>query len=430
MISVKKLKFSKYIDWKVYSVIKIKEKYGFRICLFLDDGSKVLQQKSGFKTEILANRERDKVIGELYKESFVLQDKIKIKIFLQEWLEEKKKYISYNSYVTFKNVIDKYINPYIGNVYINNLNNLYMRKIFYELENKSAFIIKNVKSVLNISLDYAKEKQLIKANPAKSFKFSKNILLKLNKSKKSRENVLNVNQMKILIKASKESKIYMQILFATLMGLRRGEINGLKYSDVDFGKQKLRIQRQLGVKPNTKKQDFDVKTYTKQDISVKTPSSNRELDIPDYVFEAIIEERKKYNKNKNRRKRQFKDLDYICCSSYGNPRSKSYHFKEFKKILNENNLPNIRFHDLRKSYTTMLLINNFDTKTISQLLGHSSEEITLNSYANKELLIENCLEEIEKFIEEVTENCVNKINDCTDIEIDEIFNSLIQNFCF
>lgn len=164
----------------------------------------------------------------------------------------------------------------------------------------------------------------------------------------------------------------MQILFATLLWLRRGEINGVKYSDVDFVNQKLKVQSQLGIKPNTKKEDFEAKTYTKQDITVKTPSSNKELDIPDYVFEAIIEEREKYNKNKNRRKRQFKDLDYICCSSYGRPRSKSYHFKEFKRILNENNLPNIRFHDLRKSYTTMLQT-------------------------------ENCLEEIEDFIKEVTE---------------------------
>lgn len=59
------LKFNKYVDWKVYSVIKIKDKYGFRICLFLNDDSKVIQQKSGFKTVTLANKERDKVIGEL-----------------------------------------------------------------------------------------------------------------------------------------------------------------------------------------------------------------------------------------------------------------------------------------------------------------------------------------------------------------------------
>lgn len=45
----------------------------------------------------------------------------------------------------------------------------------------------------------------------------------------------------------------MQILFATLMGLRRGEINGLKYSDVNFISQKLKVQRQLGIKPNTKR---------------------------------------------------------------------------------------------------------------------------------------------------------------------------------
>ena len=255
----------------------------------------------------------------------------------------------------------------------------------------------------------------------------------MNKLKKCDKNVLNINQINILIKASKGSKVYMQILFATLMGLRRGEINGLKYSDVDFVNQKLKVQRQLGIKPNTQKEEFDAKTYTKQDIPVKTPSSNRELNIPDYVFEAIIEERKKYNKNKNRRRKSFKDLNYICCSSYGRPRSKSYHFKEFKKILNENNLPNIRFHDLRKSYTTMLLTNNFDIKTISKLLGHSSEEITLNSYTNKYLLIENCLKEIEDFITEVTKNCDNrnnKIINLTDINIDEIFKSITTSLYF
>lgn len=425
---VRSLKFNKYVDWKVYSVIKIKDKYGFRICLFLNDDSKIIQQKSGFKTIKLANEARDKVIGELYKGIYVLQDKIKTKKFLEEWLKEKKKYISYDSYVTFRNTINKYINPLIGNVYITNLKILHIKKMFNSLEGNSASTIKNVKSVLNIALDYAKGKQLIKKNPAKGFRLPKKLLLKINKVNQSDKKVLNINQINTLIKVSKGSKVYMQILFAALMGLRRGEINGLKYSDVDFVNQKLKVQRQLGIKPNTKKEDFEVKTYTKQEIAVKTPSSNRELDIPDYVFEAIIEERKKYNKNKNRRKKQFKDLGYICCSSYGRPRSKSYHFKEFKRILKENNLPNIRFHDLRKSYTTMLLTNNFDIKTISELLGHSSEEITLNTYTNKYLLIENCLEEIESFIEELLENCVernNNINDCANVELDEIFETFI-----
>lgn len=106
---------------------------------------------------------------------------------------------------------------------------------------------------MSIALDYAKEKQLIKSNPAKGFKLPKKLLLKINKAKKCDKKVFNINQINTLIKASKGSKVYMQILFATLMGLRRGEINGLKYSDVNFISQKLKVQRQLGIKPNTKR---------------------------------------------------------------------------------------------------------------------------------------------------------------------------------
>lgn len=142
----------------------------------------------------------------------------------------------------------------------------------------------------------------------------------------------------------------MQILFAVLKGLRRGEINGLKYSNIDYVHRVLKIQRQLGKKANTDNKDLKVGEYTKQEINVKTFSSNRELVIPDLVFEAILEERKKYEKSKSRRindiRNPFKDYDFICCSTYGNPRSKSFHFKYWKKLLKDCELPDIRFHDL------------------------------------------------------------------------------------
>lgn len=88
---------------------------------------------------------------------------------------------------------------------------------------------------------------------------------------------------------------------------------------------------------------------TKQEIKLKSVSSERILDIPDIVFEAIINEKKKYEKNKNRRindkTNSFYDYNYICCSTYGKPRSKDFHRKYYIKLLKENNLPNIGFHD-------------------------------------------------------------------------------------
>lgn len=99
---------------------------------------------------------------------------------------------------------------------------------------------------------------------------------------------------------------------------------------------------------------------TKQEIKLKSVSSERILDIPDIVFEAIINEKKKYEKNKNRRindkTNSFYDYNYICCSTYGKPRSKDFHRKYYIKLLKENNLPNIGFHDLRHTYATLLLI--------------------------------------------------------------------------
>ena len=95
-------------------------------------------------------------------------------------------------------------------------------------------------------------------------------------------------------------------------------------ADVDYINRTLSVERQLGRVLNTRKEDFAPKTFTKQEIRLKTSSSRRELPIPDYVFEAILEERKIYEKRRSRRRTSFQDLDYICCSGYGRPRSKDF----------------------------------------------------------------------------------------------------------
>lgn len=81
----------------------------------------------------------------------------------------------------------------------------------------------------------------------------------------------------------------MQVLFNVLMGLRRSKIIAVKYSDVDYVNRTLRVERQLGIVLNSEKGDFALKTYTKQELMPKTRSSIRELPIPDYVFEAILQ---------------------------------------------------------------------------------------------------------------------------------------------
>jgi len=215
------------------------------------------------------------------------------------------------------------------------------------------------------------------------------------------QKTLTLEQIKLLVEKSRETPIHMQVLFNVLMGLRRSEINAVKYSDVDYVNRTLTVQRQLGQIINTKKEDFAPKTFTKQEIDLKTESSYRVLPIPDYVFEAILQERERYERNKSRRSTTFQDLGYICCSSYGRPRSKSYHWKYYKKLLADNNLPDIRWHDLRSTFCTLLLKNDFNPKAVSKLMGHAKEIITMDVYGDNKGIISDCVPEIQSYMDDV-----------------------------
>ncbi|MDD6236140.1 MAG: site-specific integrase [Clostridiales bacterium] len=225
--------------------------------------------------------------------------------------------------------------------------------------------------------------------------------------------------------------IYLQVLFAVLMGLRRSEINGLKYSDIDFVRQKLHISRRLGRAANCDETDFEPKTKTKQEIKLKTQSSDRVLDIPDFVFEEILKAREQYEKNRSRRSKSFQDLNYICCSSYGRPRSMQYHFKPFKEILKNDGLPDIRWHDLRHSYATLLLKNEFNLKAISKILGHAKEIVTEDIYINNQEIIADGIGELKDYMEEVIPeksrefNEKEKVFDYSGLDVTSAFDNLI-----
>ena len=185
----------------------------------------------------------------------------------------------------------------------------------------------------------------------------------------------------------KETRIYLYILFGAVMGLRKSEIRGLKYSDIDYSRQTIHIKRQLGKDLSKGQSKLQPKTKTKQEIGLKTRSSDRELDIPDIVFNAIIEERKMYEVNRSRRSTTFQDLDYICCSSYGRPRSATYASSQYKALLRNNGLPDIRFHDLRHTYASMLLSEELSVKAVSNTLGNAKSIVTVDVYGDKARII-------------------------------------------
>ena len=398
------LTLQQYVDWEVKNVIPIKGKYGYRVILKYMDGSECSQQKAGFLTEKDANVARDITLGELYAGKYVVYANVRVKEFMEFWVEEdiKHRVNSNETYDTYRNIVYNHVIPALGSRKMVDINRGDIQKFYNERAEYSVSVARLVKTVMNVSMRYAVEKKVMADNPAIGINLPKKVAKKQYHTRNiDTQKTLNMEQILVLLEASRNTPIHMQVLFNVLMGLRRREINGVKYSDIDYINRTLKVQRQLGKVIDTKKEDFAPNTFTKQEVRLKTPSSYRDLPIPDYVFEAILEQRKIYERNRSRRGKQFLDAGYVCCSNYGKPRSKDFHWKYYKQLLQENSLPDIRWHDLRSTFCTILLKNDFNPKAVSKLMGHAKELITMDVYGDNRGIIADCVDELQPFIDEV-----------------------------
>ena len=404
------LDLKNYVEWRVSQVMPVRLGFGYRIFLKYLDGSEKPYQKSGFKTEKEANKAREKTIAELYNGTFIVYSKVKVADFMLSWLEIDigKRTESHETYYNYCNTVNNHIIPALGNKRMADVTRGDIQKLFNAKASYSRSVAEQVKTIMNVSFRYAVTSKVISVSPVEGVGLPKTETSQKKTAFRSRsidtQKTLTMEQVLVLLEKSKDTPIHMQVLFGVLMGLRRSEINGVKYSDIDYINRTLNVNRQLGRIHNAKKEDFAPKTFTKQEVGLKTKSSYREIPIPDYVFEEILKERQVYEANRNRRKGEFQDLDYICCSTYGRPRSKGFHCKYYKQLLAESGLPDIRWHDLRSTYCTLLLKEEFNPKAVSKLMGHAKELITMDVYADNREIIADGVPEIEAYMEMVLPN--------------------------
>ena len=393
-----------YVDYEVKPVIKIKNVYGYRIVLKYADGSEKVRQKSGFLSIKEATQDRDSTVGKLFGGTYCVYENVKVADFMKFWLENdiKVRVRSYETYYNFKGIVKNHINPHLGSKKIDLVSKPDVQRLYNAVAEKYKSVARVVKTVMNIAMKYAVSMKIIAVNPAEGVGLRRNSGgNSYNVRSIDSKRTLSYEQIITLIENSKNTPIHIQVLLNVLMGLRRSEIIAVKYSDIDYVNRILRVERQLGKSISLDDEELAPKTITKQEIPLKTASSYREVPIPDYVFEAIMEERGRYQRNKSRRSKEFQDLDYICCSTYGRPRSKNFHWKHYKKLLKDCNLPDIRWHDLRSTFCTLLLKNDFNPKAVSKLMGHSKEIITVDVYGDNREIIAEKIPELEEFIQEV-----------------------------
>lgn len=174
----------------------------------------------------------------------------------------------------------------------------------------------------------------------------------------------------------------MEILLALFCGLRKGEIQGLKFSDFDMENHTVYIQRQITSNPIIPRGDSKVASYEVIERAPKTENSYRLLRVPDIVIKELELRRKIVDSNREQMGVDYIDHDYISCRENGMTHTVTAFNTALTKLCKRSGLPHITVHGLRHMYATILLEQGVSLIKISALLGHSSVHTTFEYYCD------------------------------------------------
>jgi integrase len=194
--------------------------------------------------------------------------------------------------------------------------------------------------------------------------------VELPKKEKHKLNLYNKNEQKRLKLAllTNMDLTKLAIIIALYTGVRIGELCVLKWSDIDFAAKTVHIERIVQrIRTNGK--------INKTELLISTPksqSSVRTIPLPDFLIDML---------------KAFKPSTadaFIVTSNTKLPDPRTMQYR-FKSLLIKIGLRYINFHSLRHLFATNCVELGFDVKTLSEILGHSTVEITLNRYVHSSM---------------------------------------------
>ncbi|MGP1411826.1 MAG: tyrosine-type recombinase/integrase [Peptoanaerobacter stomatis] len=311
----------------------------------------------------------------------------KYKNYLENYLKKAENLVKESTYATYNNTIRTHIIPILGEYYMHDITSDILQNMVIELskngrkDKKTGLSLKSIKDIMSIikltlkdaaksNIIEHKDIQIIYPKTENSKKIK--IFSKTNQKKISQKIYINFNYKNL------------GILLCMYTGLRIGEICALKWSDIDFETKILFVNKtiqRIFIK-NTKNKSHSKVLIT----SPKSKSSNREIPLSNSIYNIL-----------KSHKPQDDDVYLLTGSKkYIEPRTyRSY----YDKFIKNTGIEHINFHALRHTFATRLIESGVDYKTVSELLGHSSVNITLNLYIHPHMEQKRkAVECIDKFV--------------------------------
>jgi integrase len=319
------------------------------------------------KTEAEA-RARVRELQEQHSAGLRLDKSPTLEQFLRAWLEEViKRHRKPATYDSYAQLCRLYIYPNLGGIKLEALQSPHIQRLLNKLTDDGLQSARNVHALLRTALNQAMRWQYIGRNPAATG------LVTAPAARKSETPPLTVDGARRLLKTIEGHRLELVYRLVLSLGLRKGEVLGLRWSDVDWERRSLRIEQQV-------QNDRAGKVRI---VRPKTKESRRIVFLPDVLIAALRLHWQRQQDERATRDTEWREHGLIFPSNVGTPMSPRNIVRHFKSALAATDLATTtRFHDLRHSCASILLAQGVPLTEVSKLLGHSSIQITADLYGH------------------------------------------------
>jgi integrase len=284
--------------------------------------------------------------------------------YLTQWLENCKGTIRINTWHQYEGVVRNHLRPHLGSIRLSELQPNHIQRFYnFMVEHGlSRRTMQLIHSVTRRALMVGQRQGLIGRNPAQVVeppRYIKKEMLVLSDTQ--------ARQLFITARGKRHAALYH---LAITTGIRQGEMLGLKWNDVDWAGCVFYIKRQV------QRVSGEGLIFTEP----KTKAGSRLIQFGNETLRQLSAHRKR--QDHERLQKGWQENDLIFPSSIGTPLDQRNLIRDFKALLIEANLPKIRFHDLRHTAATLMLLNGIPLLVVSRRLGHAKPSITLDIYGH------------------------------------------------
>jgi len=301
--------------------------------------------------------------------------KLTVAEWFTTWLNDyMKPSLRPTTWESYRYQVEGHIIPALGHLRLPQLQTAHIQRLYNDklkggrLDGKPGGLspksVKYIHTVIHSALEQARKEGMITINPAGA--------VKLPKQEQPEIKYLTVAEAAIFLATAKDSKHFAAYFLALNTGMRRGEILGLRWRDLDLAAGQLTINQGL-VRVTGKGLIFQ---------EPKTALSKRVINLAPPVVQVLKEHKKKQAEYRLMAGGAYdeKGLDLVFANELGEPICPRAFTRVFERLIKKAGL-DVTFHGLRHTFATLALESGVDVKTIQETLGHHSSAFTMDVYS-------------------------------------------------